>query len=152
MARRRRDGARRARTGLARRRGRPRRAATEVVGRSHVLGTLERSLLPDALLPLPGLQLASRYLAAPGADDVGGDFYDAVRVDERITLIVGDVQGKGAEAATLTSLARHTLRAGALADRQPAALLEQLNTALLYGQAEQLHAGKDPVLRFVTAV
>ena len=75
--------------------GRALGAATVVVGRSHVFRTLERSLLPDALLPLPGLQLASRYLAAPGADDVGGDFYDAVRVDERITLIVGDVQGKG---------------------------------------------------------
>jgi serine phosphatase RsbU (regulator of sigma subunit) len=127
-------------------------AAMTVAGRSHVFRTLERSLLPDALLPLPGLQLASRYLPATGADDVGGDFYDAVRVDNRITLIVGDVQGKGVEAATLTSLARHTLRAGALAGREPAALLEQLNTALLYGQAEQLHAGQDPVLRFVTAV
>jgi len=132
--------------------GRALAAANVVVGRSQVFRTLERSLLPDALLPLPGLQLASRYLAAPGANDVGGDFYDAVRLDDHITLIVGDVQGKGVEAATLTSLARHTLRAGALADRQPAALLEQLNTALLYGQAEQLHAGKDPVLRFVTAV
>jgi len=132
--------------------GRALAAATVVVGRSHGFRTLERSLLPDALLPLPGLQLASRYLAAPGANDVGGDFYDAVRLDDHITLIVGDVQGKGVEAATLTSLARHTLRAGALADGQPAALLEQLNTALLYGQAEQLHAGKDPVLRFVTAV
>jgi serine phosphatase RsbU (regulator of sigma subunit) len=132
--------------------GRALGAAMTVAGRSHVFRTLERSLLPDALLPLPGLQLASRYLPATGADDVGGDFYDAVRVDNRITLIVGDVQGKGVEAATLTSLARHTLRAGALAGREPAALLEQLNTALLYGQAEQLHAGQDPVLRFVTAV
>jgi serine phosphatase RsbU (regulator of sigma subunit) len=132
--------------------GRALGAATIVVGRLQGFRTLERSLLPDALLPLPGLQLASRYLAATGAHDVGGDFYDAVRMDDRITLIVGDVQGKGVEAATLTSLARHTLRAGALAGREPAALLEQLNTALLYGQAEQLHAGKDPVLRFVTAV
>ncbi|HEY2813120.1 MAG TPA: PP2C family protein-serine/threonine phosphatase [Acidimicrobiales bacterium] len=131
--------------------GRALAAALVVSGRSHVLGTLERSLLPDALLPLPGLQLASRYLPATGAHDVGGDFYDAVRHGDRITLIVGDVQGKGAEAATLTSLARHTLRASALADHAPAALLEHLNTALLYGQAEQLHAGQDPLLRFVTA-
>jgi serine phosphatase RsbU (regulator of sigma subunit) len=132
--------------------GRALAAAMSVARRSQVLRTLERSLLPEALLPLPGLQLASRYLAAPGAHDVGGDFYDAVRLDDRVTLIVGDVQGKGVEAATLTSLARHTLRAGALAGREPAELLGQLNNALLYGQAEQLHAGKDPVLRFVTAV
>ena len=104
------------------------------------------------MLPLSGLQLASRYLAAPGAHDVGGDFYDAVRLDDHITLIVGDVQGKGVEAATSTSLARHTLRAGALAGREPSDLLAQLNNALLYGQAEQLHAGKDPVLRFRPAV
>ncbi len=132
--------------------GRALGAAIEVAGRSHGFRTLERSLLPDALLPLPGLQVASRYLPATGAHDVGGDFYDAVRVGRQMTLIVGDVQGKGVEAATLTSLARHTLRAGSLAGRSPAGLLEQLNTALLYGQAEQLHAGHDPVLRFVTAV
>jgi serine phosphatase RsbU (regulator of sigma subunit) len=132
--------------------GRALGAAIAVAGRSHGFRTLERSLLPDALLPLPGLQLASRYLPATGAHDVGGDFYDAVRVGQCMTLIVGDVQGKGVEAATLTSLARHTLRAGSLFGRSPAGLLEQLNTALLYGQAEQLHAGHDPVLRFVTAV
>jgi serine phosphatase RsbU (regulator of sigma subunit) len=132
--------------------GRALAAAMSVARRSQVLRTLERSLLPDALLPLRGLQLASRYLAAPGAHDVGGDFYDAVRLEDSVTMIVGDVQGKGVEAATLTSLARHTLRAGALAGREPAELLGQLNNALLYGQAEQLHAGKDPVLRFVTAV
>ena len=117
------------------------------------LHALERSLLPDALLPLPGLQLASRYLPAKGMHDVGGDFFDAIREsDQAITLIVGDVQGKGVEAATLTSLARHTLRAGALAGRSPVELLDDLNAALLYGQAEQLQAGRDPVLRFVTAV
>ena len=127
---------------VANRAGRALAAATAVAGRSHAFRTLERSLLPDALLPLPGLQLASRYLPATGSHDVGGDFYDAVRIDNRITLIVGDVQGKGVEAATLTSLARHTLRAGALAGHEPAALLAQLNTALLYGQAEQLHAGQ----------
>jgi serine phosphatase RsbU (regulator of sigma subunit) len=136
---------------VARRVSRSLTAALTVASRSHVFHTLERSLLPDALLPMPGLQLASRYLPAIGAHDVGGDFYDAVRCEDRMMLIVGDVQGKGVEAATLTSLARHTLRAGALAGHDPAELLAQLNTALLYGQSEQLQAGQDPVLRFVTA-
>jgi len=126
-------------------------ASLEVLGRDEAFRTLERSLLPDALLTPPGLQVASRYLPARGIHAVGGDFYDGVRHGDTITLIVGDVQGKGVEAATLTSLARHTLRAGAFADHHPAALLEHLNTALLYGQAEQLMAGLDPVLRFVTA-
>jgi serine phosphatase RsbU (regulator of sigma subunit) len=127
------------------------RAAEDVAQRSGTMHTLERSLLPDALLPVPGLTLASRYIPATLGMDVGGDFYDAVRYRNDVTLIVGDVQGKGVEAATLTSLARHTLRSAALGGRGPAMLLQRLNRALLYGQEEQLHAGRDPVLRFVTA-
>ena len=113
--------------------------------------TLERSLLPEALLPVPGLQLASRYLPAAHGQQVGGDFYDAVRTGNGTALIIGDVQGKGVEAATLTSLARHTLRAAALAGAGPAAMLGQLNRALLYGQAEQDVAGTGGAPRFVTA-
>ena len=124
-----------------------RRAATQIDG----MRQLERSLLPAALLPVPGLQLASRYVPAKGSHEVGGDFYDAVRTEESVTLIVGDVQGKGIAAATLTSLARHTLRTGALMGASPAALLSQLNQALLYGQEEQLVSGHDQLLRFVTA-
>jgi sigma-B regulation protein RsbU (phosphoserine phosphatase) len=136
---------------LARRVERALDAATRVAAQAGAMRVLERSLLPEALLPVPGLQLAHRYLPAPGGHDVGGDFYDAIRVGDAVTLIVGDVQGKGIEAATLTSLARHTLRAGAFGGHRPGALLAQLNTALLYGQAEQLIAGGDPVMRFVTA-
>ncbi|MEY2437935.1 MAG: hypothetical protein QOF97_2771 [Acidimicrobiaceae bacterium] len=113
--------------------------------------TLEHSLLPEALLPVPGLQLASRYLPAAMGQQVGGDFYDAVRTGDGTVLIVGDVQGKGVEAATLTSLARHTLRAGALEGAGPAEMLAQLNRALLYGQAEQKEAGSNAMPRFVTA-
>lgn len=111
---------------------------------------LERSLLPASLLPMPGLQLASRYLPAGRGQEAGGDFYDALRGPTGTTLIVGDVQGKGIEAATVTSLARHTLRAGALEGAPPAELLRQLNRALLYGQAEQALAGAPTALRFVT--
>ncbi len=113
---------------------------------------LERSLLPEALLPVPGLEIGSRYL--PGASSTeyaGGDFYDAVRRGNQVTLIIGDVQGKGLEAATLTSLARHTLRSSALRGLEPAAVLNELNDALLYGQAEQAASGGDHPPRFVTA-
>jgi serine phosphatase RsbU (regulator of sigma subunit) len=136
---------------VAERIGRALGAAHRVSTQARAMRTLERSLLPDALLPVPGLQLAKRYVPAKGSHDVGGDFYDAIRTGDGVTLIVGDVQGKGIEAATLTSLARHTLRAGALAGQRPAELLGHLNTALLYGQEEQLVGGRDSVLRFVTA-
>jgi serine phosphatase RsbU (regulator of sigma subunit) len=136
---------------VAERIGRALDAAHRVSAQAQAMRTLERSLLPDALLPVPGLQLATRYVPAQGSHDVGGDFYDAIRTGDSVTLIVGDVQGKGIDAATLTSLARHTLRAGALAGQRPAELLRHLNTALLYGQEEQLAGGRDSVLRFVTA-
>jgi sigma-B regulation protein RsbU (phosphoserine phosphatase) len=131
--------------------GRALDAAYRMATQAQAKGTLERSLLPDALLPVPGLQLASRHLPAQGNNDVSGDFYDAIRTGDAVTLIVGDVQGKGIDAATLTSLARHTLRAGALQGHRPAELLGHLNTALLYGQEEQMAGGRDHVLRFVTA-
>ncbi|MEY2452926.1 MAG: hypothetical protein QOD92_2500 [Acidimicrobiaceae bacterium] len=136
---------------VAERIGRALVAAHRVANQARAMHTLERSLLPDALLPVPGLQLAKRHLPAKGAHDLSGDFYDAIHSGDSTTLIVGDVQGKGVEAATLTSLARHTLRAGALDGQRPAALLRHLNAALLYGQEEQLAGGQDHILRFVTA-
>lgn len=115
--------------------------------------TLEQSLLPEAILPIPNLEVATRYLAAAEGHAVGGDFYDVVLCPGgRAVLIVGDVQGKGVEAATLTSAARHTLRVAALSGATPAGMLRQLNEALLYGQAERLVAtGGEPSIRFVTA-
>jgi serine phosphatase RsbU (regulator of sigma subunit) len=115
--------------------------------------TLEQSLLPEAILPIQNLEVATRYLAAAEGHAAGGDFYDVVlTMAGTAVLIVGDVQGKGVEAATLTSTARHTLRTAALGGAGPAAMLHQLNLALLYGQAERLVAtAGDPSIRFVTA-
>jgi serine phosphatase RsbU (regulator of sigma subunit) len=113
--------------------------------------TLQRSLLPTALLPPPGLDIAARYLAV-GDNEVGGDFYDAVRHDDgSVTLIIGDVQGKGIPAATLNAVARQTLRAIAAQGRRPAELLRDLNAALLYLQEEQAAGGETAPLRLVTA-
>ncbi len=125
--------------------------AASVGDQATTMGILERSLLPEAFVSVPGLQLASRHVSATRGHEVGGDFYDAVRGHGGVTLIVGDVQGKGVGAATVTSLARHTLRAGALDDDEPGALLGRLNRALLYGQAEESVAGRNPTPRFVTA-
>ncbi|MGE3620831.1 MAG: SpoIIE family protein phosphatase, partial [Acidimicrobiia bacterium] len=117
--------------------------------------TLERSLLPSALRVGEHLDIGARYLAAAGSNEVGGDFYDVLPNPAGDTvLVVGDVQGKGVEAATLTALARHTLRAAALAGLGPVPMLERLNLALRWQQAEREMDGDeddDVRLRFVTA-
>ncbi|MBM7173222.1 SpoIIE family protein phosphatase [Streptomyces sp. G44] len=93
--------------------------------------TLQRTLLPPALPVVPGLELGCHYRTA-SVHDVGGDFYDVFPVDEnRWAFFLGDVCGKGPEAATVTALARHTLRAAAQIDPDPVTVLRTLNTALL---------------------
>lgn len=100
--------------------------------RSHIAQTLQRSLLPPALPEVPGVELAARYRAAGGENEVGGDFYDVFRAADGVwTCVIGDVSGKGAEAAAVTSLTRHTLRAVALRETEPAETLQLLNDALL---------------------
>ena len=113
--------------------------------------TLQRSLLPHGLVPVPGLAFAARYVAATATQEVGGDFYDAIAVPGGgAVLMIGDVQGKGIDAAALTSAARHTLRAAALEGGSPCEMLRRVNAAILYGQREQtLESDEDP--RFVTA-
>ncbi|AZM56880.1 hypothetical protein DMA15_33460 [Streptomyces sp. WAC 01529] len=93
--------------------------------------TLQRTLLPPALPVVPGLELACHYRTA-SVHDVGGDFYDVFPVDaDRWAFFLGDVCGKGPEAATVTALARHTLRAAAQIDPDPVTVLSTLNTVLL---------------------
>jgi serine phosphatase RsbU (regulator of sigma subunit) len=112
---------------------------------------LQRSLLPPTLLSVPGIDVAARYIAV-GSFEVGGDFYDGIRhEDGSMTLIIGDVQGKGIAAATLNALARQTLRALAMRNESPAAMLAALNRALLYSQLEQEGAGDDDPMKLVTA-
>jgi len=100
--------------------------------RDHIAQTLQRSLLPPRLPEIPGFELAARYRPAGEAFAVGGDFYDAVPVREGWSIVVGDVCGKGPEAAALTALARYTLRAGHMVEPEPARVLEMLNDALLH--------------------
>ncbi|MFC9061078.1 PP2C family protein-serine/threonine phosphatase [Streptomyces sp. NPDC057074] len=93
--------------------------------------TLQRTLLPPALPVVPGLELACHYRTA-SAHDVGGDFYDVFPIDGgRWAFFLGDVCGKGPEAATVTALARHTLRAAAQINPDPVTVLSALNTMLL---------------------
>jgi sigma-B regulation protein RsbU (phosphoserine phosphatase) len=109
------------------------------------LAVLQRSLLPDALPAVPGLEAAAYYHTA-SPDRLGGDFYDVFAVDgKRWAFFLGDVCGKGPEAAAVTSLTRYTLRAAALHDPDPVAALTTLNTVL-----RERYTGNDP--RYCTAI
>ncbi|MGH2949191.1 MAG: SpoIIE family protein phosphatase, partial [Solirubrobacteraceae bacterium] len=100
--------------------------------RDHVARTLQRSLLPAELPEIPGVELAARYLAAGEGNEVGGDFYDCFATGGGDwAVVIGDVCGKGAEAAAITALARYTLRAAVLHTRRPRTVLGELNEALL---------------------
>ena len=112
--------------------------------------TLQRTLLPPALPTVPGLEAAAHYhVASP--DQVGGDFYDLFRLDDgRWGLFVGDVCGKGAGAAVVTSLARYTLRAAAVHDPDPAAVLAVLNAALRRERLDVAHGFCSVVAGLIT--
>ena len=100
--------------------------------------TLQRSLLPPSLPEIPGVAVAARFRPAGEGDEVGGDFYDIFEMGhERWGIAVGDVCGKGAAAATVTALARYTLRATALHERRPSRILGVLNEALMRHDPEQ---------------
>ena len=112
---------------------------------ARLAATLQRTLLPPALPVVPGLEVAAHYHPA-STDEVGGDFYDLFRLDDgRWGLFIGDVCGNGAGAAVVTSLARYTLRAAAVHDPDPVAVLTELNAAL---HRERL----DPAHRFCSVV
>src|SRR4051812_41463906 len=100
--------------------------------REYVSRTLQRSLLPPRLPDVPGIELASRYRPAGEAGDVGGDFYDVFPTsDGHWGLAIGDVAGKGPDAAAVTALARHTLHVAAAYEERPSRVLQALNDALL---------------------
>lgn len=121
-----------------------RRRAGESEARARQLAeTLQRSFIPPVLPPVPGLEVGDAYRPAGAGDEVGGDFYDVFEIAPgRWGLVLGDVCGKGAEAAVVTSLARYTVRAVATEAESPADVLRKLNASLLGHGAE----------RFCTAV
>lgn len=111
--------------------------------RSEIARTLQASLLPPALPAVPRLELAATYRAAGEAFEVGGDFYDVFGTsDDQWYALVGDVCGKGAEAAAVTAMARYTIRAAAVRRRSPAAILKLLNDAMLRQEDGAAGAGR----------
>jgi PAS domain S-box-containing protein len=109
-------------------------ANADAFAREHAIAeTLQRSLLPDALPQIPGLDLAVRYLPATEGADVGGDWYDAFPLQGgRIGLVTGDVAGHSIASASVMGQVRSLLRGYAVDDPDPGRVLERANTALAH--------------------
>lgn len=99
--------------------------------RARVADTLRRSLMPAELPAVPGIELASFFRPMGAGEEVGGDFFDVFARERHCWLVVGDVCGKGAEAAALTGFLRHTTMAYAREASSPAWVLAQVNQAML---------------------
>lgn len=107
-----------------------RRAETERGRARKFADTLRRSLLPPVLSPPHGLEAAEYYYTA-SADDVGGDFYDFFPLSRTSWgFFLGDVAGKGVDAAVVTALTRYSLRAAAVFDDDPVQVLHNCNAVL----------------------
>ncbi|CAA9325185.1 MAG: hypothetical protein AVDCRST_MAG36-623 [uncultured Nocardioidaceae bacterium] len=103
---------------------------------SRVAAALQVSLTPRELPHVPEAEVSSRYEPAGDGREIGGDFYDVFPLDnDTWGIVLGDVSGKGAEAAAVTAQARYTLRALAHPQRPPSATLRDLN-ARMVGSAD----------------
>jgi PAS domain S-box-containing protein len=111
----------------------------EMYEREHTTAeTLQRSLLPDQLPDVPGLDLEARYLPVTRNMEIGGDWYDVFRLpDRRLAVTVGDVMGKGLQAAAGMGRVRNALRALALTDPRPAAVLAGLDRLFAATELEE---------------
>jgi serine phosphatase RsbU (regulator of sigma subunit) len=110
---------------------------------AHIASVLQHSLLPRSLPEIRGFEAASRFLAAGEAYEVGGDFYDVFRSGSGSwTAVIGDVCGKGPEAASLTALARYTVRTASSPENTPSQVLRTLHDSISSDRAD---------LRFCTA-
>lgn len=99
--------------------------------RSRVAATLQASMVPTRLPAVPGCELASRYAPAGNGGEIGGDFLDVFALDEGTwAFVLGDVSGKGAEAAAVSAATRYTLRALAGPSLSPATTLREVNAVL----------------------
>ena len=107
-------------------------------GLAQLAETLQQSLLPPHLPEIAGVEIAAHYEAARDGSDVGGDFYDvfeSARSDW--SIVIGDVCGKGPEAAALAALVRYTTRAAAIQTRRPRLVLNLVNEVVLRQSEEQ---------------
>jgi serine phosphatase RsbU (regulator of sigma subunit)/PAS domain-containing protein len=110
--------------------------------RTEAADALRASLLPPVLRPVPGVEIASAHLPPTRGREVGGDFYDAYPTPGGWGVAIGDVCGKGEDAAAATAAARHAIRVLAHWNGDPADVLRRANDIML---AEEFGG------RFVTA-
>jgi PAS domain S-box-containing protein len=110
----------------------------EVYEREHTIAeTLQRSLLPERLPRIDGLELAARYLPAGRGAAIGGDWYDVLeRPDGKVALVVGDVVGHGLRAAATMGQLRNAFRAYGLAEGSPAEVMGRVNRLMMSGEEE----------------
>jgi Stage II sporulation protein E (SpoIIE)/GAF domain len=109
--------------------------------RDHAAQSLQQSLLPRSLPDREGVRFAARYWAAGDTAEVGGDFYDVLETQHGLLALIGDVCGRGPEAASVMGMARYTAWGAAEREADPGRILETVNEVLLR------NAGGD---RFVT--
>ncbi|TDD35759.1 PAS domain-containing protein [Actinomadura sp. KC06] len=107
------------------------RAARLYRRRAEVAETLQAGLLPKSLPSIPGVSVAAKYLTATHGSEVGGDFYDVFRTENGWGMILGDVCGKGEDAAAVTATARHCVRLASRWKARPGDVLGIVNEALL---------------------
>ncbi|MBA3261510.1 MAG: SpoIIE family protein phosphatase [Thermoleophilaceae bacterium] len=112
----------------------------EVYEREHTIAeTLQRSLLPERLPRIEGLEIAARYLPAGEGAAIGGDWYDALeRPDGRVALVVGDVVGHGLRAAATMGQLRNAFRAYGLAESSPAEVMARVNRLVMSGEEDAM--------------
>lgn len=103
--------------------------------------TLQRSLMPGRLPAVDGLDIAVRYVPASRTAEIGGDFYEVIRLADRVVVAVGDVGGHSLHAATVMAELRHATRAYVAEGHAPAAVVDRLNhlmTAFIPGEIATL--------------
>lgn len=106
--------------------------------------SLQKSFLPEVERERDGIQIAGRYQAARDETLVGGDFYDVIELEDgRFGVAIGDVSGKGIDAAVYTAMARYMIQAYSADDPDPVYVISKLNAAL---------CRYTPVGKFVTLV
>lgn len=94
--------------------------------------TLQETLMPPRSPHIDGMHVATAYRPAGDGHEIGGDFHDVFQLADRDWVVaLGDVSGKGVQAAVVATLARHAIRAIAVSEASPAEVLRQLNQVLI---------------------
>ncbi len=102
-----------------------------------ISANLQQALLPPVLPALPGIEVAARYHPAGAVSEVGGDFYDVFSVGaDTWSVVIGDTCGTGSNAAALTGIARHTIRAAARHGQAEVEVMNWLNQAIQHSDRD----------------